>query len=316
MFLILGSTTVDLLITGMDHLPALGADEFAQDNLVFTSAPLRMTIGGNGANSAFVLGRLADAMPDAVRLASAVGADELGTLMQGWLQAAGVATHALRTLDHAGTSTTTIAMDADFHRASFHHAGAYAAFTVDDLPPRWQDETRFLLLTSFPLLTGLRSHYAQILAEAHAADIATVVDIGPAIGTPATVEELAPLAPHIDYLVTNEHELSVCCTTENVPAALRRLDGIGFANVLLKLGAEGTLVRRADTQMIVPSIEIEPHSTVGAGDAFNAGLLRALADGLDLAQAVRHANVTAAHVVVSPHGVLGSPTWAQVQAAV
>ena len=316
MFLILGSTTVDLLITGMEHLPALGADEFAQDNLVFTSRPLRMTIGGNGANSAYVLGRLDAATPGAVRLASAVGADELGTLMRGWLDAAGVDTRTLRTRDDAGTSTTTIAMDADFHRASFHHAGAYAAFTAADLPADWTDATRFLLLTSYPLLTGLRDHYATILAAAHTAGITTVVDIGPAIGTPATTAELAPLAPYVDYLVTNEHELAVCCDTANVPAALRRLDGAGFGTVLLKLGAEGTLVRRPTMQMLVPSLEVTAQSTVGAGDAFNAGLLMGLARGLEPAQAVRHANVTAALVVAAPRGVLGSPTWAQVQAAV
>ena len=316
MFLILGSTTVDLLITGMEHLPVLGADEFAQDNLVFTSRPLRMTIGGNGANSAYVLGRLAAATPRTVRLASAVGADELGTLMRGWLNAAGVDTSTLPTREDAGTSTTTIAMDAAFHRASFHHAGAYAAFTAADLPPDWTDATRFLLLTSYPLLTGLRADYAAILAAARAAGITTVVDIGPAIGTPATVAELAPLAPYVDYLVTNEHELSVCCGTEKVPAALRRLDGAGFGTVLLKLGAAGTLVRQGTMQMRVPSLDVTAHSTVGAGDAFNAGLLMALAQGLDPVRAVRHANVTAALVVAAPRGVLDSPTWAQVQAAV
>jgi sugar/nucleoside kinase (ribokinase family) len=319
MFLILGSTTVDLFITGMDHLPAMGRDEFAQDNLVFTDKPLRMTIGGNGANSAYVLGRLAAGAgggAGAVGLASAVGADELGTIMRGWLDDAGVDTRALSTLADAGTSTTTIAMDADFHRASFHHAGAYAAFTAADMPPTWREETRFLLLTSFPLLTGLRRDYARILADAKAAGITTAVDIGPAIGTPARVDELAPLARHVDYLVTNEHELSVCCRTEDAATARQQMHTAGFATVLLKLGAAGTLISHAAGETTVPSIAVEPHGTVGAGDAFNAGLLMALSAGLGLEHAVRHANVTAALVVASPHGVLGSPTWAEVQAAV
>ena len=97
---------------------------------------------------------------------------------------------------------------------------------------------------------------------------------------------------------------------------MRRLDGAGFGTVLLKLGAAGTLVRQGTMQMRVPSLDVTAHSTVGAGDAFNAGLLMALAQGLDPVQAVRRANVTAALVVAAPRGVLDSPTWAQVQAAV
>lgn len=53
-----GSTTVDLLVGGADHLPTLANDGFRADNLAWCSEGLRMVVGGNGANTAFALGRL------------------------------------------------------------------------------------------------------------------------------------------------------------------------------------------------------------------------------------------------------------------
>ena len=85
MFVVFGGTNVDLFIGGVDQLPNLGREEFAVDNLAWCTEPLRMVIGGNGANSAYILGKLgAD-----VRLASAIGQDLLGNVVYGWLKNAG-----------------------------------------------------------------------------------------------------------------------------------------------------------------------------------------------------------------------------------
>ncbi len=313
MFTILGSITVDLLITGMDVLPALGSDEFAQDNLVFTREPLRMVIGGNGANSAYVLGRLGGT----VQLVGAVGEDVLGGIMRGWLESAGVDTHALRSLPEHGTSTTIVATDSALRRASFHHAGAYAMTGIEQLPVRWRENTRYLLLTSFPLLSTLRGDYALLLDDAHSSGITTLVDIGPAIGRPAILDELIPLAPHIDYLVTNEHELSVCCGGNDMPAALARLHVAGYSAVILKQGRRGAILScPGRPQVIARGIDVTAKSTVGAGDSFNAGLMMALSRGINPSRALRYANATAAQVVSSTHGVLDSPTWQDVEGLV
>ena len=53
-------------------------------------------------------------------------------------------------------------------------------------------------------------------------------------------------------------------------------------------------------------------STVGAGDAFNAGLLYQLRLGRPLEEAVRYGNAVAALVISSGQGILGCPTLDQV----
>ena len=62
------------------------------------------------------------------------------------------------------------------------------------------------------------------------------------------------------------------------------------------------------------ALHVTVRQTVGAGDAFDAGLLWALVNGYDIAAAVRWGHATAAGVVMAEDGVLGAPDAAQVAA--
>ena len=304
-----GSTTVDLFIAGADHLPTLANDGFRADNLAWCSEPLRMVVGGNGANTAFVLGRLGAP----VRLFSAIGSDMLGDLMAGWLQDAGVDLSLLCRRANAATSTSAVVSDAARHQIAFHHAGAYATTTPADLPAGWDDGLGALLIASFPLLAGLRdAGYAAMLNAAKARGAITAVDIGPAIGQPATLDEMRPLLPLVDYLIGNEHELAVFAGSVD-DAVAASLAG-GARHVIVKRGPAGAGVHSAAGACDVPALRVAVRQTVGAGDAFDAGLLWALVNGYDSAAAVRWGHATAAGVVMAENGVLGAPDTSQVAA--
>jgi sugar/nucleoside kinase (ribokinase family) len=310
MFVVVGSTTVDVLVSGMHHMPILGGDEFSLDNLAFCDRPLQMTVGGNGANTAYVLGRLG--FP--VTLCSAIGQDALGDLMGGWLQDAGVDTSLLKRSADAATSTTTVVMDEARNRISFHHAGANATLSYMDLPVNWLENARVLLITSYPLLSGLRvDGYATLLAQARQRGTVTALDIGPAIGTPACLEEVRDLLPLVDILIANQHELAVCCATEEVDAGMERLAAAGAATIVIKCGPWGARVRQGNDSFTVAAVPVEVRSTVGAGDAFNAGILAGVQQGLSLDEAVRLGNAAAALVISSARGILDGPTWDRVQ---
>jgi argininosuccinate lyase len=307
MFAVFGSSNVDLFIGGVDRLPSLGREEFAVDNLAWCAEPLRMVIGGNGANSAYILGKLGVH----VRLASATGEDLLGSLVHEWLNAAGVDQAWVRRRSAAATSTTTIVSDALRRRLSFHHPGAYATYTQEDVPAGWTDGLAVLLITGYPLLQGLRPQGCwDLVAAAKAAGAVTALDIGPAIGDPVTLPELEPFFPALDYLVANEYETQLLAQQANV--ASDRL--AGRVRPLLDLGARAVVVRQgpAGATMFMngqahhaPAQECEVRQTVGAGDAFNAGFLYGLAQGLSAAQSLAIGNDVAAQVVISAEGVIG-----------
>lgn len=83
--------------------------------------------------------------------------------------------------------------------------------------------------------------------------------------------------------------------------ACRDLIADGSAAVVaLSLGAEGALLVAADDAWTAAGLPIRPVSTVGAGDSFLGGLLWALGQGLDLAEALRHAVAAGSAALLSP----------------
>lgn len=68
----------------------------------------------------------------------------------------------------------------------------------------------------------------------------------------------------------------------------------GVKKVLITLGSRGVFVSSDGREEIVPAFAVDAIDTTGAGDAFNGGLLAALAQGRDIWEAVRFANGLAA----------------------
>ena len=68
----------------------------------------------------------------------------------------------------------------------------------------------------------------------------------------------------------------------------------GVENVLITLGSRGVYINTGDRAEIVPAFRVKAVDTTGAGDAFNGGLLAALAEGKDIWEAARFASGLAA----------------------
>jgi sugar/nucleoside kinase (ribokinase family) len=311
MFVVIGTTTVDLFISGIDKMPRIDGDEYTVNSLAWCSNPLVMTCGGNAGNSAYVLATLGAQ----VGLCSTAGQDALGDMICGWLAARGVDLDGVwRSADY-GTSTNTTLLDEHLNRLNFYHPGALQRLRYDHLPDDYWRDVSALLITSYPIMTALRPDgYRAALAAARVAGAITALDIGPAIGEPVTVKELAPLLPMLDYLLTNDYELGVCTGITGEAAAAQWLIDAGAQAVVVKRGADGvTLYRPQHTPLVVAGFPVEASVTVGAGDSFNSGFLYALQQGLPLGDALRFGNATAAMVVATGKSVLGAPNRTEVE---
>ena len=64
--------------------------------------------------------------------------------------------------------------------------------------------------------------------------------------------------------------------------------------MIITLGSRGVFVSSDGREEMVPAYSVKAVDTTGAGDAFNGGLLAALAEGKDIWEAVRFANGLAA----------------------
>lgn len=307
MFVVIGTTTVDLIVSGIDHMPRIDGDEFTNSSLAFCSVPLKMALGGNGANSAYVLASLGAP----VALCSAAGQDFLGDRMASWLSEKGVDLRSfVRSAAH-GTATNTTLMDENHNRLSFYHPGYQHELPYAKLNHAVFAGVTTLLITGYVLMPGLRPDgYIAALRTARDQGAVTALDIGPALGTPATLNEILPLLPLIDYLLTNERELAVCVGSTNPSTLLHA----GAGAVVVKRGADGAALYRANADPITAAgFPVQADNTIGAGDTFNSSFLFALATGKSPREALQFACAAAAMVVGGGVGVLGTPTPAAIE---
>jgi fructokinase len=145
----------------------------------------------------------------------------------------------------------------------------------------------------------------RFLDEAH--DAVIVCDIN--IRQHYFNEEIVELSLHLsDWLKLNEHELPI----------LRGLLGLAGGNdaeslaelrrryklklVCLTRGADGCLVQTAAETVELPGVPVRVADTVGAGDAFTAGVLCRTLEGHPLAESASFANRLAAEVARHPGG--------------
>jgi sugar/nucleoside kinase (ribokinase family) len=309
MFVVIGTANIDLIVSGFDQMPVVMGDEFTTSSLVFCDEPLKLVLGGNGANCAYVLAGLGAP----TSLCSAVGLDELGRIVHGWLAQQGVDLTGFVHNRQRATAYTTIVSDRGRNRLAFHHQGALATYTLADLPAALLAQAQVVLVTGYSIMPGLRpTGFAQVLASARQQGAVTALDIGPAIGQPAQLAELEPFLPYVDYVIANRHELAVCTDEEETDRGAQRLLTSGAVCVVVKQGIDGTVVFQPGRRIHVPAFPVAVHSTVGAGDAFNAGLLYARKQGDALEDAVRFGNAVAALVISSSQGILGCPSLARV----
>ena len=100
---------------------------------------------------------------------------------------------------------------------------------------------------------------------------------------------------NVDYLTPNETELRILLglapddPSDTVDLA-RQLCARGVGNLIVTMGEKGALILTQDGQETMPGVPVEVVDTTGAGDAFNAGLAVALAEGKSLAEAATFAN--------------------------
>ena len=310
MFVVIGSTTADLLVLSQAPLAIPGGEGFQASNLVFTDTPLRFSMGGNGGNSAYALAGLG--VPTA--LCGSVGQDALGKTLVAWLQARNVNLDGFSLSDTDATSTSVILMSDAANQVVFHHRGANAGIRLGQMPDSLISDADVLLATSYPLLPHMRAGgFARALARVDESGGITALDIGPAIGDPVTIDEITPLLPVTRYLIANTHEITALTGCDDWEHAAERLLSAGARNLVIKQGAAGASLRGSVGDVDVPGFEVEAAVSVGAGDAFNAGFLYGVRREFAPQQAVRFGNAVAALVVGSGRGITGSPSLVEVE---
>jgi 2-dehydro-3-deoxygluconokinase len=118
------------------------------------------------------------------------------------------------------------------------------------------------------------------------------------------------LVPYLTVVVASDDELDLLApasamTEEDRVAALL---AAGVAEVVVKRGSDGASAYTAEQTAHRPARPVRVADVVGAGDAFVAGYLSGLLDGLDLTGRLDRATATGAFAVASSGDWEGLPT--------
>jgi sugar/nucleoside kinase (ribokinase family) len=284
---VIGNVNVDLIVRDVIELPPPGT-ESAVD-----SVDLRA--GGAAVNTALTLAALN--VPASV--VGSVGDDRFGAFLIGELAAADVDTSCVRTIPGAPTGIS-IAFEAPGRDRSFLTLlGSLADFDAS-MVPRQALAARFVVFVGYFLLPALADGLRELMVRAGTGGSTILFDPGwdPAGWPPSTVSRLRDLLPAVDVLVPNAMEAAALSGEEDPLVAARMLQEATRGWAVVKLGAEGCLAvgpGGAEVSSSAPPVDVV--DTVGAGDAFDGGLIAALRDGSTVPEALGFATRVASALV-------------------
>jgi len=96
-------------------------------------------------------------------------------------------------------------------------------------------------------------------------------------------EVITPSLPYVDYLMPNIEEAGWLVGTEDRVRIIRWLHDRGVGTTLLTMGGDGVSVApNGEEETVLPAFAVDVLDTTGCGDAFSAGLICGLVDGLDV----------------------------------
>jgi ribokinase len=291
--LVMGSFVADLAFRAT-RLPAWGETLMGDS---FALGP-----GGKGSNQAVAAAR-AGAQ---VRFMSKLGEDAFGQLARDLWSADGIDASLVGTCPMPTGAAAILIDSVRGENAIIVVPGACFSLTPNDVDEEHeaiQAAEVFLTQLELPLDTVQRG-----LEIARAAGVTTILNPAPAPTSPLP-DALIALA---DYFIPNETEAALLTglTVETVEQAELAADSLiarGARNVVLTLGARGSLLRTAGGQStLIPSFSAGPVvETTGAGDAFCGAFAAALAEGRSAEDAARFASACAG-ISVTRHGTAPS----------
>ena len=269
-----------------------------------------------------------------------VGDDLVGDFVLRYLRDAGVVTDFVRRKPGKRTSLAMVAvMPPDRFPLSFYREDpADIHLTVEDAAALPFDAVPAVLLSGNAFSRGTCIDAAHACAKAADREGVTTfmdLDMRPTEWSEprAYGEVLRTVLPLVDVVVGTEEEFYAALAPE--PEAVfagQAVDDAGHAvleerlaaivaegvveMVVLKRGPRGVTLLTSNERTDVPGFAVDAVNTVGAGDAFAAGLIRSRHLGWDWPRAARFANACGA-IQVTRHGCSASfPSEAEVHAFV
>lgn len=282
------------------HHPHAGETIFGSD--------LHYIPGGKGSNQAVAASRLRED----VYLVGKLGADAFGESLTNFLKTERLNLSYLATSADHPTGVALIVVDDQSENTIVVISGSNYALTpedVADVPLSAGDIVVSVFEIPQPTILALFERAREVGAT-------TILNPSPA--TPF----IDGLQAQVDFLVMNETELayftnsqSVSDNLDDLKAQAETLRQHAGQNIVLTLGAKGTVCLFGDDLIHVEGQQVKAVDTTGAGDCFTGSLAVALSEGKPIREALHFANTAAALSVQKLGASASMPTREAVEGA-
>jgi 5-dehydro-2-deoxygluconokinase len=288
---------MDVVILGR-----IGYDLYSEEPTVPLPQVRRFSryLGGSSANMAVGLARLGAR----VGIVSCLGNDSLSDFLRAFLAEEAVDTSHIQTaLGFLPSLCLTEVTPPDrFPQVFYRHDAVDTRLDATEADLALVASSRMLITNGTALCASPSRESAYKAMEcARAAGVQVVLDIDYRSMSWRRVAD-AGLAvrlalPFVDVLIGNPQEFKLVADVDDLTAATEKLMKSGIPLLVSKLGEEGTRALTATEQVYLPPYKVEVCTTIGAGDGFASGFLRARLDGLPLLDCLHWGNAAAAIVV-------------------
>jgi len=283
------------------------------------SSDFHMAPGGAPANVAVALARLGTP----VAFIGKVGDDPFGRVLCETLAREGVDVRSVSTAPGARTALAFVGSDGSSgRRFVFYHSGmAYTLLEAGEVERSVIQGARIFHFGSVTLAAE-PSRSATLTAARYARESGCLVSFDPNVrvevwDSPRHARESIDQAlTLVDVVKVSSDELDFLTGTSDATAACQSLRARGPHLAVVTQGSDGCYYQTADASGYVPGVQVDTLDTLGAGDAFVAGLLSGLAAEPRgaLRETLRFANAVGA-ITTTRYGAIPSlPTRAQVDA--
>jgi sugar/nucleoside kinase (ribokinase family) len=275
----------DHLCTPIDHLPAAGE--------LVTADELVLNIGGLASNASVVLAKLGVK----ATVCGKVGDDVFGRFVKDTLVSFGVDVGAVTVDPHHPTSQTLIVNVKGQDRRFIHAFGANQGLRPVDIDPVLDPPPRVLFVGGFLILPRLEPEaLAERFARARRAGTVTVLDVA-CPGPADYLSKLKPVLPETDVFLPNTDEAALILGEADPVRQARAFRDLGARRVVITRGDLGAVYSSETMRVRLGTYPVPFVDGTGGGDAFDAGYIAGLLDGLSELDCLKFASAIGASCV-------------------
>ena len=286
---VVGSINIDMTVT-TDRIPKKGE--------TLTGTSLSYIPGGKGANQAVAMARLGAN----VQMFGCVGEDASGEILTENLKKNGVDTSCIRRIPGTPTGTAFITVG-EKDNTIIIIAGANGCVDI----PYIQSVKEELLAADLVVL----QHEIPLETDAYVVDLCHDAGIKVVLN-PAPAYTVSPeVLEKVDYLTPNEHEAAILYGDDTeIEEMLKKYP----EKLIITQGSRGVSAALRTGEVVnVPARPARVVDTTGAGDTLNGAFAVKIAEGADIVEALKFANVAASLSTEKFGAQGGMPTQAEVE---